>query len=509
MLKAGTCSLTASQDGGTVSTQTYNAADPVIQSFVISKATRTITMKSSTDGAGFENSYVAAGYANWGLTPPSLKSLATAGDSDAKTYSLDPTSTGCEVDADGTTRFVGAGTCKVKVSITGDKYVDAESSVVSFVIGKKDQVISFTALINMTIGDANQDLTSSTNAPGLTVTLSVDPASSGICEIVAGHIRALAAGTCTVNSNQSGNTNYNPATQVQRTFIISEPSSTPPPSSPTPAPVYIPHPPTITKISAAEVCAIGSQLVITGTYLTDAKATVGGVSAVVISSRFSEMTISLPTHPVGTKTIVVTNIDGSANATVEYKFVDSPIYVNFIYPSTYQGQAFTYTFTATNTEKYSIEGVMPAGLTLNPLTGEISGTPTQTGTFLFTIVASNFCDQTYLDVYMFVDKAIPQTYTCSVPFLSPRSNTVSAFRLSELRKCLDDIYTLSPATVAPVIFISGGLPTGLTIEQSLTHPRYVPILELITSMNLNAQIYLGAFSGGLDSVQLTIYWPQP
>ena len=189
-------------------------------------------------------------------------------------------------------------------------------------------------------------------------------------------------------------------------------------SAPTPTPVYVPTPPTITKISAAEVCSIGSQLVITGTYLTDARATVAGVSAVVISSRFSEMTISLPTHPVGTKTIVVTNIDGSANANVEYKFVDSPIYVNFIYPSTYQGQAFTYTFTATNTEKYSVEGVMPAGLTLNPLTGEISGTPTEAGNYLFTIVASNLCDQTYLDVYMFVDKAIPQTYTCTVPFLS-------------------------------------------------------------------------------------------
>jgi hypothetical protein len=505
MLKAGSCSLTASQDGN----GTYSAADPVIQSFVISKASRTITMKSSTDGAGFTSSYVAAGYANWGLTPPTLKSLASAGDSDAKTYSLDPTSTGCEVDADGTTRFTGAGTCKVKVSITGEQYVDAESSVVSFVIGKKDQIISFTALNDMTLGDPNQDLTSSTNAGGLTVTLSVDPASSGICEIVSGKIRALTAGTCIVNSNQSGNANYNPATQVQRTFVISSQSSTPPPSNPAPAPVYVPKPPAITKISAPAVCAVGSQLVLTGANLLESTVTVDGVEARILSARSNELQISLPTQAVGSKKIVVTNKDGSAEATVEYKFIDSPVYVNFIYPSTYQDMAFTYTFTATNTEKYSIDGVMPAGLTLNPLTGEISGTPTKAGNYLFTIVASNFCDQTYLDVYMFVDKAIPQTYTCTVPFLTPRSDTVSEFRLTQLRKCLDDIYTLSPATVAPVIFISGGLRSGLTIEQSLTHPRYLPILGLITSMNLNAQIYLGAFSGALDAVQLNIYWPMP
>jgi hypothetical protein len=152
---------------------------------------------------------------------------------------------------------------------------------------------------------------------------------------------------------------------------------------------------------------------------------------------------------------------------------------------------------------------MPAGLTLNPLTGEVSGTPTKPGDYLFTIVASNFCDQTYLDVYMFVDKAIPDTFTCLVPFLTPRSDTVSEFRLSQLRKCLEVIYKVTPATISPVIFISGGLPAGLTVEESLTHPRYLPILDLVVSMKLNAQIYLGAFNGSSTEVQLNVYWPQP
>lgn len=510
MLKAGVCTLIATQAGGTnASSQTYNEADPVTQSFTISKAARTIVMKSSTDGAGFTSSYESAGYANWGLTPPTLKSLASDGDTDPKTYSLDPTSTGCEVDADGTTRFTGAGTCKVKVSITGDQYADAVSSVVSFNIGKKDQIISLSALNPMTLGDENQLITSSTNASGLTVTLSVDSSSSGICEIVSGRVRALTVGTCVINSNQSGNTNFNPGTQAQQSFLISDVPSTPPPSTPPTAPVYVPTPPTITKISAPAVCAIGGQLVITGTYLLNATATVQGVAARVLSATQLQMVIALPIQAVGVKTIAVTNPDGSATATVEYKFVDSPIYVNFVYPSTYKGLAFTYTFKATNTEKYSIEGVMPAGLTLNGLTGELSGTPEETGNFQFTIVASNFCDQTYLDVFMFVDKAIPETFTCSVPFLSPRSNSVSEFRLTQLRNCLDDIYTLTPETIAPVIFISGGLASGLTVEQSLTHPRYLPILNLIVSMNFNAQIYLGAFSGTLDSVQLNVYWPQP
>ena len=81
--------------------------------------------------------------------------------------------------------------------------------------------------------------------------------------------------------------------------------------------------------------------------------------------------------------------------------------------------------------------------------------------------------------------------------------------MSQLRKCLDVIYKVTPATISPVIFISGGLPAGLTVEESLTHPRYLPILDLVVSMKLNAQIYLGAFNGSSTEVQLNVYWPQP
>ena len=505
MLKAGVCTLTSSQGGN----GSFNAADPVIQSFTISKETRTIAMKSSTDGDAFLLSYVSAGYANWGLTPPTQKSLASFGDTDTKTYALDPTSTGCEVDSDGTTRFTGAGTCKVSVSITGDKYVDATSSIISFVIGKKDQTISFTNLVNMTLGDFNQDLVSSTNAPGLTVTLTVDPASTGICEIVSGKIRALTVGTCVVNSNQSGTTNYNPAIQSQQTFIITDtttPASTP---APAPAPVYVPRPPTITLISAPEVCAVASQLTVTGTNLSGATVIVDGKPTQVLSSTNTQMLLALPSAPIGSRIIVVTNADGSASTSVLYKFINSPVYVNFLYPSTYQGIEFSYTFTATNTSRYSVTGVMPTGLFLDPLTGKLSGIPTVNGDFQFTIVASNFCDETYLIVYMFVDKAIPETFTCNVSFPVPRSNTISDYKLTQLRNCLDKVNKIGPATIAPIIFLSGGLPRGLTAFEALTHPRYLPIIDLIQSMKLDAQIYLGAFSGSTDTVELNVYWPMP
>ena len=146
---------------------------------------------------------------------------------------------------------------------------------------------------------------------------------------------------------------------------------------------------------------------------------------------------------------------------------------------------------------------------MNPLTGEITGAPTQTGNYVFTIIASNLCDSTPLNVYMFVDKPIPNAFTCSVAFNNPRTNTISDIKLANLKTCLSPVPDLSPKYISPVIFLSGGIPAGLSADEALTHPRYLPIISLIQSMNLNAQIYYGAFSGSADSVQLNVYWPDP
>ncbi len=286
-------------------------------------------------------------------------------------------------------------------------------------------------------------------------------------------------------------------------------SSTPPPA-PAPAPVYIPNPPTITSISVPEMCAaVGGLITVNGTYLNGATAKVDGVAVQITDSSYSKLVIVLPAAPEGTKTIVVTNVDGSASTTVRYKFVDTPVYVNFIYPATYKDMEFSYTFTATDTEKYSILGTMPTGLSLNALTGEISGTPTQIGDFIFTIVASNLCDTATLRVYMFVDKAIPATYTCTVQFNVPRSDNITDLKVTQLKTCLGRINTLSPETIDPIIFISGGLPAGLSVFDSLTHPRYLRIFEIIKEIGLDVQIYLGAFDGTPELVQLNVYWPMP
>jgi uncharacterized repeat protein (TIGR02543 family) len=276
-----------------------------------------------------------------------------------------------------------------------------------------------------------------------------------------------------------------------------------------PAPIITPRIPTINFVAGKEVCANGVTLDIEGRNLAGASVTFDGVAVKVASSTDTQLVVELPAGGIGSKTLKVFNADGSAATSIKYVLVDSPVYYNFLYPETYKDSPFSYTFAATNAFGYAIEGTMPNGLWLNEATGEIYGTPSKEGNFLFTLVALNPCGNSYLDVYMFVDKPIPPNYTCNVDFKVPTSNTITPGKVDALKNCLSRILTLAPATIDPVIFLSGGVPLGSSIDQMIAHPRYRQIVDIIDSMKIIAQIYVGAFVGPVDQVQVMVYWPVP
>ncbi len=83
------------------------------------------------------------------------------------------------------------------------------------------QTISFTstAPTGATIDSQNYTPTAVATS-GLPVAVTVDPSSSSVCSIVSGVVSYQSAGTCTLNANQGGDSDYKPALQVQQSFTV-------------------------------------------------------------------------------------------------------------------------------------------------------------------------------------------------------------------------------------------------------------------------------------------------
>ena len=115
-----------------------------------------------------------------------------------------------------TVHITAAGSCTVTASQAGDSNFNAAPSVPqTFSIAKASQTITFGALPNRPFGTPDFTVSASASS-GLTVGF----AATGNCTLTGVTVHITSAGSCTITASQAGDTNFNAAASVPRSFTI-------------------------------------------------------------------------------------------------------------------------------------------------------------------------------------------------------------------------------------------------------------------------------------------------
>ena len=210
---AGTCVIDANQSGNS----DYLAAAQVQQSVTVNKESQTITFTSTapSETYGSTTNYTPAATATSGLSV---------------TFTIDSSSTSgtCSI-ASGVVSFSAAGTCVIDANQSGNSnYLAAAQVQQSVTVNKESQTISITSTApSETYGSLTSYTPTATATSGLSVTFSIDATSTpGTCSISGGVVTFSTAGTCVIDANQSGNSDYLAAPQVQQSVTVNEESQT-------------------------------------------------------------------------------------------------------------------------------------------------------------------------------------------------------------------------------------------------------------------------------------------
>jgi uncharacterized repeat protein (TIGR03803 family) len=197
IMGAGVTIITASQAGNT----SYHPANDVMRALTVGLASQDITFNALPDKTFGDPAFTLTATASSGL-PISYESSNPA----------------VAVVSGNMVTILGAGTTVITAWQGGNRNYDAPNNVdQTLTVNKAAQTIIFNVLTNRTVGDAAFDL-----AAMSTAALPVSYASSNpsVATITGNTVTIVGAGTAIITASQPGNTNYNPATDVQQTLTV-------------------------------------------------------------------------------------------------------------------------------------------------------------------------------------------------------------------------------------------------------------------------------------------------
>jgi hypothetical protein len=205
----GTCVIDANQAGDAPGpNHYYQAAVQVQQSFTVDKGNQTISFTST-----------APANAKVGGAPYLVSATATS--SLAVALSIAPSAAGVCTLSGGNVSFIAVGECVINATQVGDgNWNAAPPTQQAFSVAQGDQTITFGPAPTSPRVGGSYTPTASGGGSGNPVTITVDTSTSAICSISGGIVSFNAVGTCVVDANQAGNSNWNPGL-AQQSFTIS------------------------------------------------------------------------------------------------------------------------------------------------------------------------------------------------------------------------------------------------------------------------------------------------
>ena len=436
---AGTATITASQAGDS----NYTAAADVAQVLTVNPKALTITGVSASNKP-YDGTTVAT------LTGGSLVGVVGTDDvtlvAGSGTFASSGVGTGIVVTASGYT----LGGTKA-----GNYTLSSQPGGLSANITKSSQTISFAALGTKTIGDAPFTVFATGGGSGNPVTFSSSDNNIATCTGTNGAtITIISTGSCTIYANQTGNSNYNAATQVGQLLTITNGVDVPsnlrylnPVVFTVEEPIVEMSPTVIGTVTSYTVSSLPTGLSI--------NATTGEISGTPSAvSAAANYTVTASNANGSTTFGINITIQGSTASST-----DAPANLRYLSPLVFTaGQDITPISPTVNgtVTSYTVSS-LPAGLIINATTGEISGTPTAVSAAAnYTVTASNTNGSTTFDLHITIQSSTPSPTDApaNLRYLSPVVFTVG--------KAIDDMSPSVRGTVTT--YTASSLPSGLRID---------------------------------------------